>query len=81
MVMTMKAANESTVSAAVFKARCLALLDRVARTGRTVVVTKRGRPVARVVPVDQGAPSDLRGSILHQDDIVSPLAVDWAADR
>ena len=61
------------MSAGGFKARCLALLDRVARTGRTVVVTKRGRPVARVAPLDQAAPADLRGSIVHQEDIVAPV--------
>lgn len=77
----MKATKERTVSAAEFKARCLALLARVARTGRTVVVTKRGRPVARVVPLDRVAPADLRGSIVHQQDIVSPVDVEWSTDR
>lgn len=78
--MTMKSPPETSISAADFKARCLALLDRVARTGRGVVVTKRGRPVARVVPLGPAAAPDLRGSLVHQDDIVSPLDIDWAAD-
>ena len=34
-----------------FKAECLALLDRVEQSGEPVVVTKRGRPVAEVVPI------------------------------
>jgi antitoxin (DNA-binding transcriptional repressor) of toxin-antitoxin stability system len=40
------------VPAGVFKQGCLAILDDVARTHRAVLVTKRGRPVARVVPVE-----------------------------
>jgi prevent-host-death family protein len=39
------------VPAGVFKQGCLAILDDVAATHREVVITKRGRPVARVVPV------------------------------
>ena len=36
------------ISASEFKAKCLALLDRVAATGETLVVTKRGKPVADI---------------------------------
>lgn len=39
------------IPAGVFKARCLGLLDEVERERKEIVVTKRGRPVARVVPV------------------------------
>jgi prevent-host-death family protein len=53
------------VPAGEFKARCLALLDEVAATGETLVVTKRGRPVAEVVPCRE-VPS-LRGSIVRED--------------
>lgn len=38
------------MSASEFKARCLAVLDEVRATGEPVVITKRGRVVARVVP-------------------------------
>ena len=41
---------ERTISASAFKAKCLGLFDEVAQTGETIVVTKRGRPVARLVP-------------------------------
>ncbi|NDC55087.1 MAG: type II toxin-antitoxin system Phd/YefM family antitoxin [Planctomycetia bacterium] len=44
------------ISASVFKARCLRLLDQVSRTGEELVILKRGRPVARVVPADVGKP-------------------------
>jgi len=41
------------INASVFKARCLALLDQVSRTGEELVILKRGRPVARVIPERQ----------------------------
>jgi len=43
-----------SISATEFKATCLAVIDRVSRTGEPVVITKRGRAVARLIPeVDQ----------------------------
>jgi len=39
-----------TINASEFKAKCLAILDRVADTGEPVVILKRGRPVAQLVP-------------------------------
>lgn len=39
--------------ASTFKARCLALLDQVAIDRVPIVITKRGRPIARVVPIDE----------------------------
>jgi prevent-host-death family protein len=44
--------HEPSVPAGDFKQHCLALLDQVAETGVAIVVTKRGRPVARVVPIE-----------------------------
>lgn len=49
------------ITASQFKARCLRLLDEVAETGETLVVTKHGRPVAQVVPPP--SVDDLRGSV------------------
>lgn len=40
-----------TIPAAKFKAECLSLLDEVASTRSEVIVTKRGKPVARLVPL------------------------------
>jgi prevent-host-death family protein len=69
------------IPAGEFKAKCLALLDEVAQTGHSVVVTKRGRPVARVSPVK---PSDIRpllGSVLKERDLIAPIDESWNADR
>jgi prevent-host-death family protein len=49
------------ITASQFKARCLRLLDEVAESGETLVITKHGRPVARVEPPLR--PDDLRGSM------------------
>ncbi len=40
-----------SIPAAVFKAECLKLMDEVARTGRSVLITKHGKPVAQLSPV------------------------------
>ena len=41
------------ISAAEFKAKCLKLMDEIARTRKPIVITKRGKPVARIVPAGQ----------------------------
>lgn len=48
--------TENIVMASEFKEKCLALLDQVARTRVPLTVTKRGRPVARVIPMDDNPP-------------------------
>ena len=75
----MKPPAERRIPAGRFKARCLALLDEVEATGRALVVTKRGRPVARVTPLSEGAP-DLRGSVIAQGDLVTPLDEEWESE-
>ncbi len=76
--MTMK--TERSVAAGEFKAKCLELLDRVARDGDALVVTKRGRPVAKVVPVEPRVRRPLRGSVRYQSDIVEAIGDKWTVD-
>ncbi len=76
--MTMK--PEHSISATEFKAKCLELLDRVARDGGELVVTKRGRPVAKVVPAESRKPLSLRGSVRYLSDIVEPLGDEWSVE-
>lgn len=74
--------KESAVPAGEFKAKCLAILDEVSATRRSVVITKRGKPVARLVPVEApDAFASLRGSVLDETDVVSPLHDAWGTDR
>ena len=46
-------AKDRVVMASTFKAQCLGIIDRIAIDRVPVIITKRGRPVARLVPVDQ----------------------------
>jgi prevent-host-death family protein len=69
--------SQKTVGAGEFKAKCLALLDEVAETGRPLLVTKRGKPVARLVPVE--APRGLLHSVKKEKDIISPIDEKWDA--
>jgi prevent-host-death family protein len=68
---------DEAVAAGVFKAKCLALLDDVELHGATFVVTKRGRPVARLVPLSKTERGSLRGSLLHEEDLVAPVGAVW----
>lgn len=51
----------SSISASEFKASCLSLLDRVAKTHETIVITKHGRPIARLVALED--PEPMIGSV------------------
>lgn len=66
------------IAAGEFKSKCLALLDEVKRTGATIVVTKRGKPVAQITAVEP--PKSLRGSVLYEGDLISPIDVEWEAN-
>lgn len=75
-----------TIAAGEFKAKCLKLLDEVAETREAIIVTKFGKPVARLLPIEakrtqlRGA---MRGSVLWEGDIISPLGEDawgWFAE-
>jgi prevent-host-death family protein len=72
--------SERSVAAGEFKAKCLELLDRVARDGGAIVVTKRGRPVAKVVPVEPLERRSLRGSVRYSSDIVEPIGEEWTVE-
>jgi prevent-host-death family protein len=56
-------AKQSRYAAAEFKARCLELMDRVRETGVEYVVTKHGRPVAKLVPVTKASRRSFFGAL------------------
>jgi len=64
------------IGAAEFKAHCLRILDEVQRTGESITVTKRGKPVAEVTPVKAGewrsVIGALQGSVTRIGDIITP---------
>lgn len=76
--------DERRVMASRFKAKCLALLDEVARTKVPIVVTKRGRPVARVVPLEEDVRRPLIGSVTllaDDDEAYFSTGERWEADE
>jgi len=75
-----------TVAISELKTHCLRLVDEVARRRRELIVTKRGKPIARVVPLDD-APADdalvrLRGTVIGGDRVEDfDTGVVWEAQR
>ena len=76
-----------SVAISTFKAQCLALLEDVARTGKPLLVTKRGKPLARLTAADHSrsnSPQDtLRHSVETLGDVIAPTipATAWDATR
>jgi prevent-host-death family protein len=73
-----------TMAAGEFTARCLEVMDQVRATRTPVVITKRGKPVAKLVPAEEvrtTAFDSLKGKIEIVGDIVSPIVPpeDWEA--
>jgi prevent-host-death family protein len=71
------------IKASEFKAKCLAVLDEVERTRQPVVITKRGKPVAELVPHKAQKKPELFGLLKGRleiiGDIISPIDVEWEA--
>lgn len=60
-----------------FKATCLAVLKDVNRQKKRVIITKRGKPIAEIIPVDnQKKEKPLKETVLFIGDIVSPVSQD-----
>jgi prevent-host-death family protein len=76
--------DDKYVAAADFKANCLRLMDEVAQQRRPIIITKRGKPVAKLVPIEE-EPIDLFGYMAGTakicGDIISPIDEDeWTGD-
>lgn len=73
------------ISVSEFKAKALSILNHVAKTGEEVILTKRGKPIAKVSAYGESQkpePGGLEGTILYEGDIVGPLGdEDWDAAR
>ncbi len=74
----------NTVAISKFKATCLALLDSVNKTGQPLIITRRGVPVAQIIPPpltkkEKGWLGSFRNSGSIKGDIISPAAnmQDW----
>jgi prevent-host-death family protein len=72
-----------TIKASEFKAKCLALMDEVASSGESLLVTKNGKPVAELRPhrpATSALLGILKGKVKITGDIISPIDdVEWEA--
>ena len=73
------------IPAGKFKAQCLKLMDRVKETREEIIITKRGKPTAKLVSADDSPPRPLfgflQGSVAIHGDITQPVDEAWDADR
>jgi len=74
------------VAAGEFKAKCLAILDEVNKTGQEIIITKRGKPMAKLLPFQEASVDSLFGRLKgiveivgDPDDLVKPIfsLEDW----
>ena len=74
-----------TVPAAAFKTHCLELTDRVRETSAEFIVTKHGRPVAKLVPYREPGKRKLfgllKGTVLYYDRPLDPIDGDYDVNR
>lgn len=73
-----------SIKAGEFKAKCLRLMDEVAETGQSIVITKNGTPVAKLAPVKRKPKTlfgALKGAVSARGDIIAPVDVEWDAAR
>jgi prevent-host-death family protein len=80
---TMKSTPYS-IKAGDFKAKCLQLMDEVNEKHISIIITKHGKPVAKLTPIE-AIPVDffgcLKNIITIQKDIISPIDVTWESNE
>ena len=73
-----------TMGISQFKSHALKILDQVAKTKEIIVITKRGKPLAQIIPyintTSSHTPGKLADALVFENDIVSPLGEEmWDA--
>jgi prevent-host-death family protein len=72
------------ITAAEFKAKCLKLIDEVAATHEPLIITKRGKPMARLVPIEDEPDASMfgymRGTVTFTGDIIDMPQDAWSAE-
>ena len=79
---TMVKKMEKTIAAAQFKARCLQLMEDVQRKHISMIITKHGVPIAKLVPLEETSINlygALKGTIKIKADIIAPIDESWDA--
>lgn len=71
------------ISANEFKDKCLQIMDEVDEKHISFVITKHGKPVARLVPVSSEIKSSfgcLKNTVSIQKNIIAPIDIEWDAN-
>ena len=70
------------IAAGLFKAKCLALMDEVEQNRQEIIITKHGKPVAKLVPA-KSRPAELFGRMQDSakiiGDVIKPVDEKWDA--
>lgn len=73
------------IPAGEFKAHCLKLMDEVQQSHEEIVITKFGKPVAKLVPIDDKEEKSLfgflKGTVTIKGNLVAPTGEKWLADE
>ncbi len=71
-----------TISVSEFKAKCLRLIEDVHRQKYSLIITKKGKPIAEIRPYESGEKVSLKDTVVFLGDIISPVAEeDWEANK
>ena len=76
--------QKDEIGAGEFKAKCLGLLDNVQKHRTEIIITKYGKPVAKLVPIEESPQSvfgRMKGSVTFMGDILSPIDDEWDANQ
>jgi prevent-host-death family protein len=70
------------ISASDFKAKCLSLMDLVKEKQEEIIITKHGKSIAKLVPMDEDKKNVspigfLKGKITINEDITKPIGIKW----
>lgn len=72
------------IQASEFKAKCLSVMEKVRRTKRGVIITKRNVPIAELIPLHQKHTSlfgCMKNSVTFLGDMTQPIDEEWDANR
>ena len=73
------------IAAGIFKAECLKLMDQVNKTHEEIIITKRGKPVAKMIPYSSRPEKNLfgylKGTSEETGNIMDPIDVEWEANE
>lgn len=76
--------NIKQISAGEFKAKCLHLMDEVQQKHTEIIITKRGHPIAKLVPIDESPLNVfgcLKNSVQIKGNIIAPIEIEWDSNK